>query len=46
MRTDSFMEAVRIPETSIYFNKITRRCIPEACYLLHNLFVPLSLEEA
>jgi hypothetical protein len=26
------MEAVRISETSVYFNETTRRCIPEGCH--------------
>jgi hypothetical protein len=27
------MEAVRIPKTSVYFNEITRRYIPQGCHL-------------
>jgi hypothetical protein len=27
------MESLRISETQVYFNEITRRCIPEGCHL-------------
>jgi hypothetical protein len=33
--TALMMEAVRTYETSVYFHKTTRRCIPQSCHL-HN----------
>jgi hypothetical protein len=33
VRTASMMEAVRISETSVYFNQDTRRYIPDRCHL-------------
>jgi hypothetical protein len=30
---DEMMEAVRISESSVYFNETTRRYIPESCHL-------------